>query len=221
MWMNPTINNPAGGARRLGIASARPTMIIRSSKEERTPDEPSASNNGFEFDALPSANNFTPPPPPKPDVFVSRRCAHSGELVEMAQLLKLAINIHEIETEGIPQWLPGTPTVRDPVKGAGYCGDAAFAFLKHLAQERSVQKPAPAQPQPKKEQPQQMFQSAPAPADSSMGAGLASVYSAQAQQSFMEADALCETADPKDTERSMAMLMEARKPLGETNAIRK
>ena len=196
-------------------------MIIRSSKEERTQDDPISKTSGFEFDQLgANAPPLNIPTMPKPEVFVSRRCPYSGELIDYAQLLKLPITIIDIDSQGAPAWLPGVPTVRD--KGAGFCGDSAFTYLKHFADQQ-----ASSQQQQQLQQPQQPapFMSAPAAADaSSMGAGLASVYSSQAQQGMLSdlaADARCEITDPKDTERSMARLMDMRKPLENTGAIRK
>jgi hypothetical protein len=228
MWQQ--MQNPLAGQKRLGMPSARPTMIIRSSKEERTQDEvPMQSSSGFEFDALAAPHQL----PPRPEVYVSRRCPYSGQLVDYAQLLKLPITIIDIDSQGVPPWLPGTPTVRD--KGAGYCGDSAFTYLKHEAESRSGSTSQQQQQQEQQQQPQVQsqheaqgaaaspFMSAPAAADSSMGAGLSAVYSNQAQQGMLAdlaSDAKLETSDPKDTERSMARLMNMRKPLGD-NAIRK
>jgi hypothetical protein len=233
MWQQNAMSNQ----RRI-VPSNRPTMIIRSSKEERMQDDPSTQTSGFEFDQLgAAAPPLNIPTVSKPEVFVSRRCPFSGELVDYAQLLKIPITIIDIDSQGAPAWLPGVPTVRD--KGAGYCGDSAFTYLKHIAdQQTSNQQKQPSvqqqqsqqvqQQQQQQPQPQQSsaspFMSAPAAADSSMGAGLASVYSSQAQQGMMAdfaADARCELTDMKETERSMARLMDMRKPLENTGAIRK
>jgi hypothetical protein len=226
MWQQNAMSNQ----RRI-VPSNRPTMIIRSSKEERMQDDPSTQTSGFEFDQLgAAAPPLNIPTVSKPEVFVSRRCPFSGELVDYAQLLKIPITIIDIDSQGAPAWLPGVPTIRD--NGAGYCGDSSFTYLKHAADKQaSSQQKQPSmqqqqQSQQVQQQPQQSapFMSAPAAADSSMGAGLHSVYSSQAQQGMMAdfaADARCELSDPKDTERSMARLMDMRKPLENTGAIRR
>lgn len=148
MPMRPTL-----ATRTPATPAARLPMIIKGSSEDgqslymRTDSGSAQPQRNPTESTAPRAAHATVYVAPYP------HCAHSEELVMLANEKHVQLRIHDITEEGRPAWLRGTPSI--VVGKLMYCGDAAFQWVLAAAQKETPRAPVQGHIQQQQQQQQQ------------------------------------------------------------------